>query len=63
MKKYLLVLVSLCCVLSAAFAENPDYPELKNLMQILSVMYWIKDERTFALYYSRTERHYDRNCD
>lgn len=30
MKKYLLVLVSLCCVLSAAFAENPDYPELKK---------------------------------
>ena len=31
MKKYLLVLVSLCCVLSAAFAENPDYPELKKI--------------------------------
>ena len=30
MKKYLLVLVSLCCVLSAPFAENPDYPELKK---------------------------------
>lgn len=49
MKKYLLVLVSLCCVLSAAFAENPDYPELKNLMQILSVMYWIKRRKNICL--------------
>ena len=43
MKKYLLVLVSLCCVLSAAFAENPDYPELKksdaNIIGHVSVSY------------------------
>ena len=30
MKKYLLVLVGLCCVLSYALAERPDYPELKK---------------------------------
>lgn len=30
MKKYLLVLVGLCCVLSHASAEHPDYPELKK---------------------------------
>ena len=30
MKKYLLVLVSLSCVLSAAIAENPENPELKK---------------------------------
>ncbi len=64
MKKYLLVLVSLCCVLSAAFAENPDYPELKKSdANIIGHVLDKKDERTFALYYSRTERHYDRNCD
>lgn len=30
MKKYLLVLIGLCCVLSHALAEHPDYPELKK---------------------------------
>ena len=30
MKKYLLVLVGLCCVLSYALAERPDYTELKK---------------------------------
>ena len=30
MKKYLLVLVSLCCALSQALAEHPDYPELRK---------------------------------
>ena len=30
MKKYLLVLVSLCCALLPALAEHPEYPELKK---------------------------------
>ena len=30
MKKYLLVLAGLYCVLSYALAEHPDYPELKK---------------------------------
>lgn len=31
MKKYLLVLAGLYCVLSYALAEHPDYPELKKI--------------------------------
>ena len=30
MKKYLLVLVSLCCALLPALAEHPEYPELRK---------------------------------
>ena len=30
MKKYLLVLVSLCCALLPALAEHLEYPELKK---------------------------------
>ncbi len=31
MKKYLLVLVSLCCALLPALAEHPEYPELRKI--------------------------------
>ena len=30
MKKYLLVLVSLCCALLPALAEHPEYPEVHD---------------------------------
>lgn len=31
MKKYLLVLVSLCCALLPALAEHPEYPEFEKI--------------------------------
>ena len=31
MKKYLLVLVSLCCALLPALAEHPEYPETEKI--------------------------------
>ena len=49
MKKYLLVLVSLCCVLSAAFAENPDYPELKKSDANIIGHVWIKRRKNICL--------------
>lgn len=64
MKKYLLVLVGLCCVLSYALAERPDYPELKKSdANIIGHVLDKKNERTSSVHHYRTERNDHRNRD
>ena len=61
MKKYLLVLVSLCCALLPALAEHPEYPELRK--SDANIIGHILDKKTneHLPYYSSTERDYYRN--
>ena len=49
MKKYLLVLAGLYCVLSYALAEHPDYPELKKSDANIIGMYWIRKRKSTFL--------------
>lgn len=63
MKKYLLVLVGLCCVLSYALAERPDYPELKKSDANIIGHVLDKNERTSSIHHHCTERNDHRNRD
>ena len=64
MKKYLLVLAGLYCVLSYALAEHPDYPELKK--SDANIIGHVLDKKTKehpSLHHHCTERNNDRNRD
>lgn len=64
MKKYLLVLAGLYCVLSYALAEHPDYPELKKSdANIIGHVLDKKTKRAPSLHHHCTERNNDRNRD
>ena len=60
MKKYLLVLVSLCCALLPALAEHPEYPELKK--SDANIIGHVLDKKTSEhLPYISIKGNHDRN--